>query len=110
MFRAHNPLVFLLCFLMVVQRNKVMSVLLHQQDLVRDHHVPFYNFPEIFKTYLSKIHNLYPEKFVRYFEVYGKMIEKEAQLVFLFPDLCHPNSIGHALMADILSLDDKFLQ
>ncbi len=72
--------------------------------------VPFYNFPEIFKPYLSKIHNLYPEKFVSYFEAYGKLIEKEDQLVFLFPDLCHPNSIGHALMADILSLDDKFLQ
>jgi len=73
-------------------------------------HVPFYNFPENFKPYLSKIHDLYPEKFVSYFEAYGKLIEKEAQLVFLFPDLCHPNSIGHELMADILELDDKFLQ
>ena len=72
-------------------------------------HVPFYNFPEIFKPYLSKIHDLYPGKFVSYFEAYGKMIEKETQLVFLFPDLCHPNSIGHELIADILSLDDKFL-
>jgi len=73
-------------------------------------HVPFYGFPEIFKPYLSKIHDLYPEKFVSYFEAYGKLIEKEAQLVFLFPDLCHPNSIGHELIADILKLDDKFLQ
>jgi lysophospholipase L1-like esterase len=71
-------------------------------------HIPFYNFPENFKPYLSKIHDLYPEKFVSYFEAYGKIIEKETRLVFLFPDLCHPNYIGHELMADILSLDDKF--
>ena len=71
-------------------------------------HVPFYNFPEIFKPYLSKIHDLYPEKFVSYFEAYGKIIEKETRLVFLFPDLCHPNYIGHELIADILSLDGKF--
>ena len=73
-------------------------------------HIPFYNFPEIFKPYLSKIHDLYPEKFVGYFEAYGKLIEKEDQLVFLFPDLCHPNSIGHELMADILSLEDEVLK
>ena len=73
-------------------------------------HVPFYNFPETFKPYLPKIHDLYPEKFIYYFEAYGKLIEKEDQLVFLFPDLCHPNSIGHELMANILSLDDEFLQ
>ena len=73
-------------------------------------HVPFYSFPEIFKPYLPKIHDLYPEKFIYYFEAYGKLIEKEDRLVFLFPDLCHPNSIGHELMANILSLDDEFLQ
>ena len=71
--------------------------------------IPFYNFPELFKPYLNKVHNFYPEKFVNYFEAYGKIIEKENTLIFLFPDLCHPNSIGHELMADILSLNDKFL-
>ena len=65
-------------------------------------HIPFYDFPEIFKPYLSKVHDLFPEKFVTYFEAYGKILEKETQLVFLFPDLCHPNAIGHGLMANAL--------
>jgi lysophospholipase L1-like esterase len=69
--------------------------------------VPFYNFPEIFDSYLSKVHDLYPEKFVTYFEAYGELIEKETQLVFLFPDLCHPNAIGHQLMADIVAAEGK---
>ena len=30
---------------------------------------------ETVKPYLSKIHDLYPEKFVGYFEAYGKLIE-----------------------------------
>ena len=63
-------------------------------------HIPFYDFPEIFKPYLSKVHDLFPEKFVTYFEAYGKILEKETQLIFLFPDLCHPNAIGHGLMAN----------
>ena len=65
-------------------------------------HIPFYDFPEIFKPYLSKVHDLFPEKFVTYFEAYGKILEKETQLVFLFPDLCHPNAIGHGFMANAL--------
>jgi lysophospholipase L1-like esterase len=65
-------------------------------------HIPFYDFPENFKPYLSKVHDLFPEKFVTYFETYGKVMEKETQLVFLFPDLCHPNAIGHRLMANAL--------
>ena len=65
-------------------------------------HIPFYDFPDIFKPYLSKVHDLFPEKFVTYFEAYGKILEKETQLVFLFPDLCHPNAIGHGLMANAL--------
>jgi len=72
--------------------------------------ISFYNFPELFKPYLSKIHNIYPNKFINYFESYGKTLEKENQLMFLFPDLCHPNSIGHELIADILSLENKLLQ
>jgi lysophospholipase L1-like esterase len=65
-------------------------------------HIPFYDFPDIFKPYLSKVHDLFPKKFVTYFEAYGKILEKETQLVFLFPDLCHPNAIGHGLMANAL--------
>jgi len=72
--------------------------------------ISFYNFPENFKPYLSKIHYLYPEKFVNYFEAYGKILEKENLLIFLFPDLCHPNSIGHELIADIIILEDKLFQ
>ncbi len=69
--------------------------------------VPFYDFPKIFGSYLSKVHDLYPEKFVTYFEAYGELIEKKTQLVFLFPDICHPNTIGHQLMADIISAEGK---
>jgi lysophospholipase L1-like esterase len=65
-------------------------------------HIPFYDFPETFNPYLSKVHDLFPEKLVTYFEAYGKVLEKETQLAFLFPDLCHPNTIGHGLMANIL--------
>ncbi len=69
--------------------------------------IPFFNFPENFKPYLSKVHDIHPEKFVTYFEAYGKLIEKEPQLAFLFPDFCHPNAIGHRLMAEILSLEGE---
>ena len=64
--------------------------------------VPFYDFPEKFNPYLPKVHDFFPEKLVDYFEVYGELLEKETQLTFLFPDLCHPNAIGHGLIADIL--------
>ena len=33
--------------------------------------IPFLNIPEKFKQHLSQAHNIYPEKFVAYFEVYG---------------------------------------
>ena len=48
------------------------------------------------------MHDLFPEKLVTYFDAYGKILEKETQLAFLFPDLCHPNAIGHGLMANII--------
>lgn len=74
-------------------------------------HIPFYDFPEDFNPYLSKVHDLFPEKFVIYFDAYGKVMEKETQLAFLFPDLCHPNAIGHGLMANAIfeRLEDKIL-
>ena len=72
------------------------------KKIAKSAHIPFYDFPETFKPYLSKVHDLFPEKFVTYFEAYGKILEKETQLVFLFPDLCHPNAIGHGLMANAL--------
>lgn len=64
--------------------------------------IPFYDFPEIFKPYLSKVYDLFPEKFVIYFEAYGRTLEKKPELVYLFPDLCHPNAIGHGLMANAI--------
>ncbi|MEK9629175.1 MAG: SGNH/GDSL hydrolase family protein [Nitrospinota bacterium] len=64
--------------------------------------IPFFNFPEEFKPYLSKVHDIYPEKFVAYYEAYGDLMEKKPQLAFLFPDYCHPNAIGHRLIADVI--------
>jgi lysophospholipase L1-like esterase len=72
------------------------------EQAARSEDIPFYDFPEIFNPYLSKVHELFPEEFVTYFDVYGKILEKETQLAFLFPDLCHPNAIGHGLMANII--------
>ena len=72
------------------------------EQAAKSAHIPFYDFPEIFNPYLSKLHDLFPEKFVTYFDAYGKILEKETQLAFLFPDLCHPNAIGHGLMANII--------
>ena len=69
--------------------------------------IPFLNIPEKFKQHLSQAHNIYPEKFVAYFEVYGEFMEKETQLAFLFPDFCHPNEIGHRLIAEILFHESK---
>lgn len=69
--------------------------------------IPFINIPKKFKQYLSQAHNIYPEKFVSYFEVYGELMEKETQLAFLFPDFCHPNAIGHRLIAKILFQESK---
>lgn len=69
--------------------------------------IPFLNIPEKFKQHLPQAHNIYPEKFVAYFEVYGELMEKETQLAFLFPDFCHPNEIGHRLIAEILFHESK---
>ena len=86
-------------FISVCNRGEYRDV---AKQTAKSAHIPFYDFPEIFKPYLSKVHDLFPEKFVTYFEAYGKILEKETQLVFLFPDLCHPNAIGHGLMANAL--------
>jgi lysophospholipase L1-like esterase len=72
------------------------------EQAAKSAHIPFYDFPEIFNPYLSKVHDLFPEKFVTYYDAYGKLLEKETQLAFLFPDLCHPNTIGHGLMANAI--------
>lgn len=69
--------------------------------------IPFFDFPEKFKPYLSKVHDIHPEKFIAYFEAYGNLMEKKTQLAFLFPDLCHPNAIGHRLIAEILHAEGE---
>lgn len=95
-------------FISVCNRGEYRSVAEHA---AKSAHIPFYDFPEIFNPYLSKVHDLFPEKFVTYFEAYGKIMEKETQLAFLFPDLCHPNAIGHGLMANAIfeRLEGKIL-
>ncbi len=72
------------------------------EETAKGANVPFYDFPEMFKPFLPTVHERFPDKFVTYFEAYGDLMEKETMLVFLFPDLCHPNVIGHGLMGDIL--------
>ncbi len=82
------------------------------EKVAKSAQIPFYDFPEKFNPYLSKVHDLFPEKFVTYFEAYGKLMEKETRLAFLFPDLCHPNAIGHGLMANAIfeRLEGKVLK
>ena len=86
-------------FINICNRGKYHSV---AEQVAKSAHIPFYDFPENFKPYLSKVHDLFPEKFVTYFDAYGKLLEKDTRLVFLFPDLCHPNAIGHELMANAI--------
>jgi lysophospholipase L1-like esterase len=63
---------------------------------------PFFNFPSVLEPYLSTIHDRFPDLFVTYFEAYGEGMEDDPMLAFLFPDRCHPNEIGHGLMAEVL--------
>ena len=86
-------------FINICNRGSYHSV---AEQAAKSAHIPFYNFPEKFKPYLSKVHDLFPEKFVTYFDAYGKFLEEDTRLAFLFPDLCHPNAIGHGLMANAI--------
>ncbi|MFQ5450761.1 MAG: SGNH/GDSL hydrolase family protein [Nitrospinaceae bacterium] len=63
---------------------------------------PFIDIPRQLKPYLSTVADRFPEKFVAYFDSYGDLMEKNESLVFLFPDNCHPNAIGHHLMGEVL--------
>lgn len=64
--------------------------------------IPFLNFPTLLKPYLSTVHDRFPDLFVTYFEAYGEDMGADPMLTFLFPDGCHPNEIGHSLMAEVL--------
>ncbi|MBT5631466.1 MAG: SGNH/GDSL hydrolase family protein [Nitrospina sp.] len=76
------------------------------QDTARqtagDKKIPFFNFPSALEPFLPIVHDRFPDQFVTYFEAYGEEIENDPMLVFLFPDRCHPNEIGHGLMAEVL--------
>jgi lysophospholipase L1-like esterase len=64
--------------------------------------ISFYNFPLELEPFLPTVHDRFPDQLVTYFEAYGEQIESDPMLVFLFPDHCHPNEIGHGLMAEVL--------
>jgi lysophospholipase L1-like esterase len=67
-----------------------------------DKKITFFNFPSALEPFLSTVHDLFPDLFVTYFEAYGEEMELDPMQVFLFPDRCHPNEIGHGLMAEVL--------
>jgi lysophospholipase L1-like esterase len=72
------------------------------KEIIENKKIPFFNFPLALKPYLSTIHDRFPDLFVTYFEAYGEGMEADPMLAFLFPDRCHPNEIGHSLMAEVL--------
>jgi lysophospholipase L1-like esterase len=72
------------------------------QQTAEDKKIPFLNFPAELEPYLSTVHDRFPDLFVTYFEAYGEGMEANPMLAFLFPDRCHPNEIGHSLMAEVL--------
>jgi len=64
--------------------------------------IPFLNVPSALESFLPTVHDKFPDQFVTYYEAYGERMETNPMLVFLFPDRCHPNEIGHGLMAEVL--------
>ena len=72
------------------------------EQIAKNKKIPHVNFPSALKPYLSTVHDRFPELFVTYFEAYGEFMEDDPMLAFLFPDRCHPNEIGHGLMAEII--------
>lgn len=72
------------------------------RETIENKKTRFFDFPSTLKPYLSTIHDRFPDLFVTYFEAYGKDMEDDPMLAFLFPDNCHPNEIGHSLMAEVL--------
>jgi lysophospholipase L1-like esterase len=72
------------------------------KQIARDKKMQFFDFPSALKPFLPTVHNRFPDQFVTYFEAYGVAMEANPMLLFLFPDRCHPNEIGHQLMAEVL--------
>lgn len=52
-------------FISICNRGKYRDV---AEQAAKSAHIPFYDLPEIFKPYLSKVHDLFPGKFVTYFD------------------------------------------
>ena len=67
-----------------------------------DKKTPFFNFPSALEPFLPTVHDRFSDQLVTYFEAYGEEMKNDPMLVFLFPDRCHPNEIGHGLMAEVL--------
>ena len=72
------------------------------RETAKNKKLPFYNFPAELEPFLPTVNDRFPDQLVTYFEAYGEQMETDPMLVFLFPDGCHPNEIGHGLMAEIL--------
>jgi lysophospholipase L1-like esterase len=72
------------------------------REIAEDKKIPFFNFPLMLEPYLPTVNDRFPDHLVTYFEAYGEAMEADPMLVFLFPDGCHPNEIGHGLMAEVL--------
>ena len=64
--------------------------------------IPFLNVPSALESFMPTVHDKFPDQFVAYYEAYGERLETNPMLAFLFPDRCHPNEIGHGLMAEVL--------
>ncbi len=84
--------------------NVCNPVLYHDaaKEIIENKKISFVNFPSALEPYLSTVHDRFPDLFVTYFEAYGEGMEADPMLAFLFPDRCHPNEIGHNLMAEVL--------
>jgi lysophospholipase L1-like esterase len=72
------------------------------RETAKNENISFFNFPSELEPFLSTVHDRFPDQLVTYFEIYGEEMENDPMLVYLFPDGCHPNEIGHGLMAEVL--------
>ena len=64
--------------------------------------IPFIDFVREVRPFLDQVPRRFPEKFMRYFDVYGEKMDEDELYAVLFPDGCHPNAIGHHLLGEVL--------
>lgn len=72
------------------------------QEVAETYNVPFVSFPEEWEPFLPQAPSLLPEKFRAYRDSYGNLMNEDEYLIFMFPDYCHPNAIGHRLIAEVV--------